>query len=353
MSEENLKPRVLVVDDVPTNIKVLKEVLASEYRISFAVNGPDALKIVFGDAPPDLVLLDVMMPGMDGYQVIRALKADFRARNIPVIFVTAKTEEEDEAKGFDLGAVDYITKPFSPAIVQARVRTHLELKRHRDHLEDLVRERTRELRDAQFEIVNRLAMAAEFRDNETGQHVRRISHFCVLFAQALGLDDKDRELLFHAATMHDVGKIGIPDHILLKPDRLDEDEFRIMKTHADLGAELLNGPSSALMTLARVIAWTHHEKWDGSGYPRGLKGEEIPLEGRITAICDVFDALTSSRPYKKAWSLEDAVEEIKKGRGRHFDPALVDIFLENLEEFLTVKKTYSDGHHSVQRSERP
>jgi putative two-component system response regulator len=221
------------------------------------------------------------------------------------------------------------------------VHTHIELKLHRDNLEDLIRHRTRELEDTRLEIIYRLARAAEFRDNETGQHVRRLSHYCGLLAQAVGLPKEHCELVFHASSMHDVGKIGIPDNILQKPGKLDPGERQIMENHARIGADLLGGHDSELLQLASAIALTHHERWDGSGYPQGLRGEEIPVEGRITALCDVFDALTNDRPYKRAWPDQEAVDEIKSQRGQHFDPRITDLFMENLPKILLVRKEFS------------
>jgi len=252
-----------------------------------------------------------------------------------VIFITALSEEEDEAKGLRLGAVDFITKPFNPALVKARVRNHLELKRHRDHLESLVRERTEE-------TVLRLVLASEARDTDTGMHVRRIRAASALMARKLGMPEGKAELIGLASTMHDVGKIGIPDHILLKDGRLNDAEWEIMKTHTTIGARNLEGSTSRLLEVARTIALHHHEHWDGSGYPGGLSGQDISLEGRVVCILDVFDALTSKRPYKEAWPSDRALDTMRQLRGRHFDPELVDVFLGTAPDFVALRSMYPD-----------
>src|SRR4051812_41596271 len=341
-----MQATILVVDDTPTNISVLTEILRGDYRVKAAINGEQALKIARGDPPPDLILLDVMMPGMSGHEVCQHLKAESRTRKIPVIFVTAMTQVEDEAKGFALGAVDYITKPVSPPIVQARVNTHLALYDQNRELERLVRERTAELRHTRMEIIKRLGRAGEFRDNETGMHVIRVAHYCRLLGEAVRMNDEDVDLLFHAAPMHDIGKIGIRDHVLLKPGKLDDDEIKVMRQHVPFGSEIIGEHADGLLTMARLIALTHHEKWDGTGYNRGLKGEAIPLVGRITAIADVFDALTSVRPYKKAWPIEDAVTFLQREAGASFDPELIKKFVGILPQILAVREQYSDYPHA-------
>lgn len=333
---------VLIVDDTPSNISVLMEILRDDYRVLAATNGAQALTIARGKQPPDVILLDVMMPEMSGYEVCQRLKADSATRMVPVIFVTAMNQTEDETQGFALGAVDYITKPVSAPIVKARVKTHLALFDQNRELERLVRERTAELRHTRLEIIKRLGRAGDFRDNETGMHVIRVAHYCRLLGEAVRMNNEDLDLLFHAAPMHDIGKIGIRDSVLLKPDRLDDDEIQIMRQHVPFGAEIIGEHSDALLSMARIIALTHHEKWDGTGYHRGLKGEEIPLVGRITSIADVFDALTSVRPYKKAWPIEDAVTLIQREAGRSFDPELVQKFVVLLPQILAVREQYSD-----------
>jgi len=342
MQQGKEKQTILVVDDTPENIDVLSGLLRSEFRVKAAPNGPRALQIAQALPQPDLILLDIMMPGMDGYQVCRELKSDPRTRHIPVIFVTARSDVEDEAKGLSLGAVDYITKPISPPIVLARVRTQLALHDQNRQLEQRVRERTEELVETRLEVIRRLGRAAELKDNETGLHVIRMSHYARLLAQALGVGPDWSELLFNAAPMHDVGKIGIPDRILLKPGPLDADEWAVMQRHPVYGAEIIGEHDSALLRLSREIALHHHEKWDGSGYPNALKAAGIPLSARIVAIADVFDALTTARPYKKAWEVEDAVRHIQQQAAIHFDPELVPLFSRTLPDMLEIRKRYRE-----------
>jgi putative two-component system response regulator len=323
------RPLLLLVDDEATNLQVLRHILQEDYRLLFAKDGAKALEMAERERP-DLILLDVMMPGMTGYEVCQALKVQAHLEAIPVIFVTALADVEDEAHGFAVGAVDYITKPVSPPIVRARVRTHLSLVR------------MDELRQTRLQIVQRLGMAAEYKDNETGLHVIRMSHFSKVLALAAGFSEAAAEELLNAAPMHDVGKIGIPDAVLRKPGKLDEQEWAVMRQHVEIGAQIIGEHASGLLRTAQRIALSHHEKWDGSGYPNGLSGEDIPLEGRIVAIADVFDALTSVRPYKAAWSVEDAVELLNKERGRHFDPHLVELFIQQLPAILEIKERWAE-----------
>lgn len=336
------RANILVVDDTPENIDVLTGILKEEYKIKAALNGHVALKIATGKHKPDLILLDVMMPDIDGHEVCRQLKSNPESSHIPIIFVTAKAEISDEQIGFELGAVDYITKPVSPAIVKARVKAQLALYDQARHLEKLVQERTEQLNETRVEIIRRLGRAAEFKDNETGMHVIRMSWFSRFLAEAICKDDDWCELLYNAAPMHDIGKIGIPDGVLLKPGKLDEDEWQIMKMHADYGAEIIGEHPSPLLQMAKSIAITHHEKWDGSGYPNGLKGAEIPLAGRIIAVADVFDALTSERPYKKAWTEQDALTLLRKDAGTHFDPELVPYFETCLPRIREIQAQYKE-----------
>ncbi|WP_448553392.1 HD-GYP domain-containing protein [Thalassotalea montiporae] len=333
---------ILVVDDNPDNIDVLSGILRPQYKVKASVSGKLALRIAGGKQKPDLILLDIMMPEMDGYQVCEQLKANPITRDIPVIFVTAKSEAEDERRGFELGAVDYITKPVSMPIVLARIRTHLALYDQQRELAAQVKQRTEEIEETRHEIIKRLGRAAEYKDNETGMHVIRMSYYARFLAERIGAAPEWVELLFYAAPMHDIGKIGIPDHVLLKEGRLNEDEWRIMQKHVEYGADILGNHDSELLSLAREVALTHHEKWDGSGYPNGLKGEEIPLSGRIVAIADVFDALTSTRPYKKAWSDEEVITFLNEQAGKHFDPALVPEFLACMPQVLEIKAQFSD-----------
>lgn len=341
MMEHKVCGTVLVVDDVVENITALSGLLRSEYRVIFATSGADALEIV-RQQPVDLILLDVMMPEMDGYEVCRRLKADITTREIPVIFVTALTEVRDETQGLEAGAVDYLHKPCNGAIVRLRVRLHMDSHNQSLALERLVRDRTKELDDSRLELVHRLGRAAEYRDNETGMHVLRMSHVSQLLAQTAGVSAAQAELLLHAAPMHDIGKIGISDLILLKPGKLDAQEWEIMKTHVQIGADIIGDHPSELLRMARAVALTHHEKWDGTGYPNGLSGESIPLEGRIVAIADVFDALTSERPYKSAWSTSDALHWMREQSGKSFDPRLLSLFLDLVPEAERIRLAYAD-----------
>ncbi len=333
---------VLIVDDISSNIDVLSKALKHEYKVKAALRGKDALKICLSDSPPDIVLLDVMMPEMDGYEVCETLKSNVLTTNIPIIFVTALGEVSDEQKGLDMGAVDYITKPISPAVVRTRVKNHLALYDQRRHLESMVQVRTEELEQSRLEIILRLGRAAEYKDNETGMHVKRMSHYSKLLARAVGLDEAYCDLILKASPMHDIGKIGIPDNILLKPGKLDKGEWEVMRTHPEIGAQIIGEHTNPLLRLAREIALTHHEKWDGSGYPRGLKSDEIPLPARIVAVADVFDALTTERPYKKAWTVDAALELLDKESGKHFDPIMVNAFTGILEEVLRIKSQYAE-----------
>jgi putative two-component system response regulator len=330
MNGMNSRPLILAVDDEASNLQLLRQILQDDYRLLFAKDGARALELARQEKP-DMVLLDVMMPGMSGYETCAALKADAATAAAPVIFVTALSDTADELEGFEVGAVDYITKPVSPPIVRARVRTHLSLVR------------MEELRATRLAIVQRLGLAAEYKDNETGLHVIRMSHFAQVLARAAGMSEAGAEDLLHAAPMHDVGKIGIPDRILQKPGKLDADEWEVMQRHAEIGAEIIGEHNSGMLALARSIALTHHEKWDGSGYPRGLAGEEIPLAGRIVALADVFDALTSERPYKKAWSEEAAIEFLREQKGKHFDPALVDLFIAQMPAIRAIRTRWAES----------
>nr|WP_284060483.1 two-component system response regulator [Pseudomonas sp. NW5] len=339
---------ILLVDDVADNIDILNEVLSPHYRTRVALSGEKALKIAFSATPPDLILLDIMMPGMDGYAVCEALKRNPDTRAIPVIFITAMSEMEDERHGLELGAVDYITKPISPPIVLARVRTHLALYDQNRELARQVHAKTAELRRTRQQIIHRLGRAAEFRDNETGNHIIRMSHFSRLIAEAAGLGERSVDILFNAAPMHDVGKIGIPDSILLKAGPLNEQEWVTMRGHPQIGADIIGQHSDELLQAASTIALCHHEKWDGSGYPQGLKGEDIPLMARIVALADVFDALTSARPYKAPWPLEQVLEYIDGQFGLHFDPALRKPFYQVLPQIIDIHDQFADRHGALE-----
>ena len=322
-------PLILAVDDEASNLQLLRQILQDHYRLVFAKDGARALELARKERP-DLVLLDVMMPGMSGYEVCRALKDDPLTAPIPVIFVTALSDPRDEVVGFEAGAVDYITKPVSPPIVRARVRTHLSLVG------------VAELKETRLQIVQRLGLAAEYKDNETGLHVIRMSHYARLLGLAAGMHAAEAEDLLHAAPMHDVGKIGIPDRILQKPGPLDPDEWAIMQTHPTIGGDIIGEHAHGMLAMAREIALAHHEKWDGSGYPLGLAGTAIPLSARIVAVADVFDALTSARPYKDAWSVERAVALLLEQRGKHFEPRLVDLFVTQMAAIGEIRERWAE-----------
>ncbi|ABZ75296.1 response regulator receiver modulated metal dependent phosphohydrolase [Shewanella halifaxensis HAW-EB4] len=335
------KATILVVDDTPENIDILVGILGGDYRVKVAIDGPKALALA-SKTTPDLILLDVMMPGMNGYEVCKRLKQEPLTCHIPVIFVTALSDVADETQGFELGAVDYITKPVSAPVVKARVKTHLALYDQKCLLEQEVKVRTKELEETRFEIIRRLGRAAEYKDNETGLHVVRMSHYARLLAVQSGLPEYYCELIYNAAPMHDIGKIGTPDSILKKPAKLDATEWVEMQLHAEIGAEIIGEHNDPLLEMARRIALTHHEKWDGSGYPNGLSAEEIPIEGRIVAIADVFDALTSIRPYKKAWTVEATMTLIESEAGKQFDPKLVQHFKQIVDELTKVRDAHNE-----------
>ncbi len=342
------KPIVLVVDDTPDNLSLMAGLLKDLYRVKVANNGEKAIKIAQSDSPPDLILLDIMMPGLSGYDVCKILKEDQATRDIPIIFLTAMTAVDDEKKGLELGAVDFITKPVNPPIVLARVATHLHVKAAADFLKDQnvyleteVSKRTKELAAIQDVTIMAMASLAETRDNDTGNHIRRTQHYLKLLAEYL--KDHDRfcfvlsehtiDMLFKSAPLHDIGKVGIPDRILLKPGRFEPHEFDIMKTHCQLGRDAIQHAEDQLglevefLKHAKEIAYGHQEKWDGSGYPQGLGGDDIPVSARLMAVADVYDALISRRVYKEGMSHEKAVSIITEGRGSHFDPDIVDAFL--------------------------
>ena len=358
------KPTILVVDDTPDNITLLCELLGDHYKSKVATNGHKALQIAMSDPPPDLILLDIMMPGIDGYEVCRQLQANPATSAIPIIFLTAKSQDEDETKGFELGAVDYITKPITPAILMARVQTHLALTQARlflleqnDNLEEQVQLRTLELENLQDALIISMASLAETRDNETGFHVRRTQQYIREVALRLVdhpsffhyLNPKNITLIYKTAPLHDIGKVGVPDRILLKPDRLTAEEFAIMKLHTVYGKETLEAAEKSLGTqenflkTARDIAHFHHEKWDGSGYPNGLAGEDIPICARLMAIADVYDALISRRPYKEPMTNDQAYDIIVAGRGTHFDPDIVDAFVSIKGRVADIAREFADA----------
>jgi putative two-component system response regulator len=357
------KPVVLVVDDIPSNIDILLETLGGEYEIMVALDGETALEHVRRNMP-DIILLDIMMPVMDGYEVCRRLKSDPSTAEIPVIFVTAMNESVNEEKGLELGAIDYIIKPFSPAIVKARVKNHImfqlakeAVERQNDILEEMVEERTKELNITQNVTIQCMASLAETRDVDTGEHIRRTQFYVRILAEKLKnssrfsgvLTKENIDLIFRSAPLHDIGKVGVPDNILLKRGPLSPEEFEKMKQHtvygrnALLDAERMLGTNSFLR-FAREIAYTHHERWDGTGYPEGLKGENIPVSGRLMAIADIYDALISPRVYKPAFSHEEAVRIITVGDGRvmpgYFDPEVLEAFMSSLEDFRLITSKY-------------
>ena len=336
------KAGVLAVDDTATNLAMLKAILRDECELATAGSGEEALRRMAEGAPPALVLLDIGMPGLDGLEVCRRMKLDPRLHKVPVIFITAHGEIADEAAGFDAGAVDYIAKPFSASVVRARVRTHLALADQRRSLENEVLSRTKELKRSRLEIIRRLGRAAGYRDDDSGQSIIRVSHYAAMLGRAIGLDEETVDTLFHAAPLHDIGKIGIPESILRKPGPLDDEEWRAMKEHTTIGALIIGKHEDPLLEMARIIAWTHHEKWDGSGYPQNLEGEDIPLAGRIVAVADVFDSLTSVRPYKGAWEMDKALDLIRKAAGTHFEPRLVEAFLALEDDILAIHDKYPD-----------
>jgi putative two-component system response regulator len=330
---------VLVVDDFKTNVEYLRDFLELEYRVLGAYSGEEALSVAQAERP-DIILLDVMMPGMDGYEVCRRIKADPRTEGIPVIFITALGDERDEAAAFESGGADFLTKPVKRIVVQKRVRTQLERLDQMRRLEEEVTRRTAEIDETRQQIIQCLGRAAEYRDNETGKHVIRMSLFSERIALAYGLEAQEARHYLAATPMHDVGKIGIRDSILLKPGRLDEDEMAEMKLHCVIGEKILGETDSPLLRLAALCAKTHHERWDGKGYPCGIAGADIPIVGRITAVADVFDALTSRRPYKEPWPIARAAAEIQNGAGSQFDPAVVDAFARALQEILILREEH-------------
>jgi putative two-component system response regulator len=347
--------RILVVDDQPINVQLLERLLADwGFQNVTGITDPALVPERVSDEPPDLVMLDLHMPGLSGLDVMRLLEPTTDpSAPVPILVLTADSTVETKRQALAAGASDFLTKPFDPEEVRLRVfnllrtrRLERQLKTHGDELEERVRERTRELEQAQLEIAERLAMAAEYRDDDTHRHAERIGHTAALLGARLGLSAATLADLRRAAPLHDIGKIAIADAILLKPGRLTAEEFETVKTHTVVGARILSGSSSRLLQIAEEIALSHHERWDGSGYPRELSAEAIPLTGRIVAVADVFDALTHDRPYKEAWPVETAVEEILKGAGNHFDPQVVAAFA-GLDHYRLVAPDHIDGATSI------
>lgn len=363
---------ILVVDDTPDNLMLMAELLKDKYRVKLANNGEKALRILAGDPLPDLILLDIMMPGLSGLQVAEQLQQDARTRHIPIIFLTSMAAVESELQGLALGAVDYITKPISPSRVLARVETQIKLKAaadflrdQNDFLEQEVQRRTREVVAIQEVTIQAMASLAETRDNETGNHIRRTQHYVKLLAELLRdhprfryfLNDETIHLLFKSAPLHDIGKVGIPDHILLKPGRLTKEEFEIMMTHTTLGRDAIQRAEDQLgfpvdfLRLAKEIAYSHQEKWDGSGYPLGLSGDDIPISARLMAVADVYDALISHRVYKPGMPHEEAVDIIRQGGGWHFDPDVCAAFLSATEQFKAIAERFSDSEQGLAKQQ--
>jgi putative two-component system response regulator len=362
------KPTILIVDDTPDNIMLLSRLLKDRYNTKVANNGSLALQIAQGTPGLDLILLDVMMPGLDGYETCRQLKANPVTADIPVIFLTAKNQVEDEAMGLSLGAVDYIAKPISPPILFARVATQLtlldarrQLQAHNENLEKLVQDRTAQLALMQEAIIMAMGTLAETRDNAAvtkgDHHIRRTQHYVRALARHLqhhprfapDLTDENIELLYRSVPLHDIGKVGIPDRILLKPGVLDREEFEVMKLHAVYGRDTIMlvekhiGGTNGFLMFAREIAHSHQEKWDGSGYPDRLAGEQIPLSARLMAVADVYDALISRRVYKPAFTHQQALDVMRKGRGTHFDPDVLDAFFEIEGQFAAIAEEFRDA----------
>ncbi|MBI5164983.1 MAG: response regulator [Magnetospirillum sp.] len=342
---------VQIVDDNETNLVLLSQIVrrvADDLEIETFLDPVAALDACTARMP-DMILVDYMMPDVDGHEFVRRVRAMPPSREVPIVMVTAAGERPVRQKALELGATDFLAKPVDPSEVKARLlnllalrRSHLRLKDQNRWLADEVRKATKVIADREEELIVRLSKAAEFRDPETGAHIHRMAYYSKLIAVNLGLDEVTCDFILRAAPMHDVGKLGIPDGILLKPGRLDRHEFEVMQRHAAIGHDILCGSESALIRLGAEIALSHHEKWDGSGYPKKLAGEAIPLNGRIVAVADVFDALTSERPYKKAWTLEDARALLVDGRGSHFDPACVDAFLNSWDEVQVIRERFAD-----------
>lgn len=348
--------KVLVVDDEPINLELVSAVFADDPNI-IILTAEDGLQAVnlLKDNLPDLMVLDIRMPRMTGIEVIEYMKSDPATFNIPIIVLSG--DEHERKKALSLGASDFISKPFDAEELKLRIINNLKVKKYNDIIKDInevlqkeVMRKTKELREAlqlakeaEYEMVLKFGMISEFRDEETGAHIRRISFYARLFAQLLDLSEEEQNLLLYASPLHDVGKIGIPDNILKKPGPLTPEEFEVIKLHTTIGAKILSSdPRFITLAAGKVIAEQHHEKWDGSGYPHGLKGEDIHLYARIIAICDVFDAMTSDRVYRPAFTVDQTIDIMKKGRGNHFDPNLFDIFINNLSQFLDIREKFKD-----------
>jgi len=333
------RSNILIVDDVVENIKILNSILKQEgYKVTNATNGYKALELV-SKQDFDLILLDIMMPDISGLDVCRHLKVEPKASMIPVIFLTAHDDKNILTKAFKVGAVDYIRKPFIKEELLSRVKVAIKMRHYEKELEDEVKQRTKEMQEAQIYLMRMLGGVAEGHSVETYQHVRRVGEIAYLLAKHYGLDEKEAEILKSASYLHDIGKIGVKDYILHKEEKLTKKEFEEIKKHPTLGAAMLEGVKLPLFEIAKIVSLEHHEKWDGSGYPKGLRGEAIHIYARIVAIADVFDALTSKRSYKSGWSMKETLDFFKEQSGKHFDPKLVDIFFEHIDEFLALYDT--------------
>jgi len=346
--------RILIVDDKPLNVSLLEAILVGDgYRQVKSVTDPRQVKDLYLKWRFDLILLDIRMPHLSGFDVMAQLQEVVDNDYLPILVLTAQSDGDTRDQALALGAKDFVTKPFKRTEVLNRIRNillvrnlYLRERWEKEAVEAEVRRRTLELVDTQLAFIRQLGRAGEYRDNETGMHVVRMSKNCEALARALGQSEDYCEMLLHSSPMHDVGKIGVPDHILLKPGKFDPEEWEIMKTHVEIGAEILSTHPADIIQMAHTIVMTHHEKWDGSGYPNGLKGEDIPLEGRIAAVADVFDALTSVRPYKNAWEVEDAVKFIKDEAGSHFDPMIASAFIDILPEILNIRDQHTDDEET-------
>ncbi len=350
MDMNTYSANILLIDDEPLNIILLEKIFkrAGYQNIYASTDSREAVGL-YVKHQIDVLLLDIRMPHLNGFEVLAELKNTVEEDYLPVLVLTAELTSETKIQSLAGGARDFITKPFDKLEVLQRTKNiievqllHKKILQQNKNLELEVQKRTQELEDSRLEVIQRLGLAAEYKDNETGNHVLRMSKFAQLLASAAGFSDEDTETILCAAPMHDIGKIGIPDRVLLKPGKLDKAEWEIMQSHVEIGVQLLSGGHSPLLEMARIIALTHHEKWDGSGYPNGISGLDIPIEGRICAICDVFDALTSMRPYKQAWSVDKAMVLIKNERGKHFDPKLVDNFESILPEIISFRAEHQD-----------
>jgi putative two-component system response regulator len=343
--EEGARPLILAVDDDPDLLALLAKVLATEYEVKTAADGGDALAVAAAAPQPDLILLDVDLPGATGFEVCKLLKEDPATSRIPVVFLTGKTQPDDQLEGFDLGAVDYLIKPINPRLLLARVRTQLELAGRQAVLEREVQERTADLETARAELIRRLARAMEFHESAAaGNKVVRVSQYARLIAQASGMKPEVVELLQKAAPLYDIGKIGVPSEILRKPGKLSAPDLERVRRHPQLGAEIIGEHKDAVLALARLLALTHHERWDGSGYPKGLQGSEIPWPGRVMGIVDTFEAMTTTQFYRqKPFTIEEAAKTIREGFGKLFDPSLAEAFEKALPVMKKVRDTYADA----------